>query len=117
VVRASSSVDVRSSSVLVAPAVIRRVLALRLGLPASLQAAGPCIRPARLRPALPADVLALASVLVARAAVPALVLVPAALLGPAADFCLQAKHRVLSVRVVRHAAVDASSTQRPRKAR
>jgi hypothetical protein len=46
-----------------------------------------------------------------------LVLVPAVLLDPVADFCLQAKHRVRSVRAVRHAAVDASSTRRPRKAR
>ena len=114
---ASSSVGVPSSSVLVARLDIRSVPAPHPELQASRQVAGLCIRPGLRQLARLAVVPALDSVLVALAVDPALVPVPAVLLALAADFCLQAKHRVRSVRVVRHAAVDASSTPRPRKAR
>jgi hypothetical protein len=82
------------------------------------QGVGPCT-PRALRPqALRAAVRALVRVPVVPVAVPASASDPVVPLGPAADSCrLRAKHRVRSVRVARHAAVDASSIQRPKKAR
>jgi hypothetical protein len=115
-VQASSSVAVPSFSALAAPVATRRVLALRQALQASLQAAGPCILPALLLAVHRVDVPA--SVSARGAAVPALVPVLAVPVEPAEDWCLlQARHRVRSVLVVRHAAVGASSTPRPKKAR
>jgi hypothetical protein len=113
---ASSSAAALSSSVPVVRAAIHSV-PVRPRAQAVRQDAGPCIPRALPPAALQADVPASASVPVAQVGDLALVPVPAVLLVPAADFCLQAKHRVRSVRVVRHAAVDASSTPRPRKAR
>jgi hypothetical protein len=82
------------------------------------QDAGPCIPRAPRPQALRVAVRALVRVPVVPGAVPALASDPVALLGPAADSCrLPAKHHVRSVRVARHAAVDASSIQRPKKAR
>jgi hypothetical protein len=110
-------VAVPSSSVPVARLAIHSVPAPHPELQASRQVAGLCIRPVLRQLARPAGVPASGSVLVVRAVDPALVPVPAVLLALAADFCLQVKHRVRSVRAVRHAAVAGSSTRRPRKAR
>ena len=108
---------VPSSSVRVARLAIRSDPARHPELQASRQVAGLCIRPVLRQLARLAAVPASDSVRVARVAVPASVRVPAVLLVLAADFCLQARHRVRSVRAVRHAAVDASSIRRPKKAR
>ena len=82
------------------------------------QDAGPCTPPALRPQALRAAVRALVRDPVVPVAVPASASDPVVLLGPAAGSCrLPAKHRVRSVRVARHAAVDASSIQRPKKAR
>ena len=84
---------------------------------ASQQAVVPCIPPVPRRLVLRVAVPASASVPVVQVGVPALVPVPEVLPGPVADSCLQAaRRRVPSVRAVRRAAVDASSTRRPRKA-
>ena len=115
---ASSSADVRSFSGPAVPAVIHRVPARPQGLLASQQAVVPCIPPAPRLAAPRVVVPALANGQVAQVAVPASARVPAVPVVPAADwFRPRAKRRVLSVRVVRHAAVDASSTRRPKKAR
>ena len=108
---------VPSSSVPVVRLSIRSVPAPQPEVQAFRQVAGLCIRPVLRQLARLVAVPASGSVRVALAVDPALVPVPAVLLVLAADFCLQAKHRVRSVRVVRLAAVDASSTPRPRKAR
>ena len=82
------------------------------------QDAGPCTPRAPRPQALRAVVPALVRVPVVPVAVPASASDLVVPLGPAADSChLLAKHRVRSVRVARHAAVDASSIQRPKKAR
>lgn len=113
---AQSSAGVQSSSAPAAPAGIRRVPALRQVLPASRRADGPCIPHAPLRRALRVAVQALVSV--RGAAVRASVPVREALLVRAAAWSrLRAKRRVPNVRAVRHAAVDVSSTRRPKKAR
>lgn len=120
-VRALSSVAVPSFSVPVvpaAPAAIRRVPAPPQALLAFLQGAVPCIPPAPRLAARRVAVLASANAQVVRVAVPGSVPVPAALLALAADLSrLRVRRRVPSVRVVRHAAVDASNTRRPKKAR
>jgi hypothetical protein len=115
----SFNADVRSSSALAVLAGIRRVQAPRQALPVSRQAAGPCIPPAPRRPVRQVAVPALASVrVVARVVVQASASVPAVLRVLAAGwYLLRARHRVLNVRAVRRAAVDGSSTRRPRKAR
>jgi hypothetical protein len=118
---ASFSAADPSSSALADQPATRSVPALPQvqALPAAFQQdAGPCI-PRALRPqALRAAVRALVRVPVVPVAVPASASDLVAPLGPAADSCrLLAKHRVRSVRVARHAVVDASSIQRPRKAR
>jgi hypothetical protein len=105
-----------SSSVRVVQGAIRNVLARPQAHQASRLDDGLCIPPVPRPVAHREDAPASVHAPVARAAVLALVRVPAVLLVLAADFCLQAKHRVRSVRVARHAAVDASSTPRPRKA-
>jgi hypothetical protein len=123
-VRALSSVAAPSFSVQVvpaapaAPAAIRRVPAPPQALLAFLQAAVLCIPPAPRLAARRVAVPASANAQVGPVAVPGSVPVPAALLALAADLSrLRVRRRVPSVRVVRHADVDASNTRRPKKAR
>jgi hypothetical protein len=118
---ASFSAADPSSSAPVDQAAIRSVQALpqAQALPVAFQQdAGPCIRRAPHPQALRAADRALVRVPVVPVAVPASASDPVVPLGLAADSCrLLAKHRVRSVRVARHAAVDVSSIRRPRKAR
>ena len=120
-VRALSSVAVPSFSapaVPGAPAAIRRVPAPPQALLASRQGAVQCIPPAPRLAARRVAVPASGNVRVVPVAVPVSAPVPAVLLALAADLSrLRVRRRVPSVRVVRHAAVDASNTRRPKKAR
>jgi hypothetical protein len=115
---ASFSVGVPSFSVRAAQAAISSALAPRPVLQAFRRVAGPCIPHVPRRAARRAAVLASASVRVARAVDLALASVRVGRGAPQVAWCrLRVKHHVRSVRVVHHAAVDASSTRRPRKAR
>ena len=115
---ALSSAGVRSSSAPVVRAVIRNVLELPPALQDSRRVAGRCTPHALPRAAHREVVPASVRVQVAQAVDPASVSVPAWVpVLVVVWFHLQVKHRALSVRAARHAAVDASSIQRPRKAR
>jgi hypothetical protein len=110
------SADDLSSSVQAALRAIRSVPVRRQVHPAFQLDVGPCILRV-LRPvAHQADAPASANAPAARAAVPASARVPE-WEQVEAWYRLQAKRRVHSVRAVRHAAVDVSSTPRPKKAR
>ena len=115
----SSSVGVPSSSVRVARAAILSVLALRPALQVFRQVAGQCIPRALRQAAHRVAVPALALVRVDQVAVLASVSVLAWVVVPPVEaLCpLRARRRARSVRAVRHVAVAASSTPRPKKAR
>ena len=96
---------------------IRSVPALRLARQAFRQVAGRCIPPALRQAAHRVAVPALGLVRVAQVVVLASASDPAWVVPAQASCRLRARRRARSVRAVRHAAVDANSTPRPKKAR